>query len=349
MEVQEAIQERLSPGRLIEDYQKYKASRVHGGSLATSNWPTVLAHPCEAYAVYMRTVPPPQRRALDPKLGMIFAEGDDQARAIKRDLLDMGYEVEGAEGQMAWPAYQISGRKDLTIRKVGVKRGVDAEIKSCSPFTYDSINSVEDIRTHKWEFIQKWDRQVCLYMVLKGVERYWLVLKNKASGQIKIVEYTLGDDELRIASAMTDKAEKTNKLVQIGQMPDASMKISTPDLCAECEFFNVCLPELNFGIAAKVLTDEMASELAAKTDRLTELKPLAKEFEELDEEVKGEIKALCVDGGESVVYGDWVANIKRVEMKAQPQKVVPAKPAYTQQRVTFIKAAGPATQEAGAA
>src|SRR6266581_3074526 len=115
------IQEQLSPEKLVEDFRKYKASRLHGASLASSNWPTVLAHACDAYAVYMRTVPPQDRRAMDPKLGMVFSEGDDQARAIKRDLLDMGYEVEGAEGQMVWSKYQISGRKDLKIRKNGVK------------------------------------------------------------------------------------------------------------------------------------------------------------------------------------------------------------------------------------
>jgi len=240
---------------------------------------------------------------------------------------------------MVWSKYQISGRKDLRIRKIGVKHGIQTEVKSCSPFTYNSINSVQDIRDHRWSFIQKWDRQVCLYMVLQGVEKYWLLLKNKASGEIKIIEYTLGDEELQIAEGMTKKAETVNRLVQIGQLPNASMKISTPDLCTQCEFFNVCLPELNFGLAAHVLTDERAIELASKTARLMELKPFAKEFEELDEEVKDEIKALVSDGGEQVVYGDWVASVKYVALKAQPEKTVPAKPAGTQKRITFTNVA----------
>lgn len=337
MEVQEAIQDRLSSGRLVDEYWALK-KRSSRSSVANANWVTTLGHECDAYAVYNRTVLPKDRRPLKESLGMIFAEGDDQARAIKRDLYAMGYEVEGAEGQMAWPKYQITGRQDLTIRKNGVRFSVHAEIKSCSPFTYDSIGSIEDLKTHKWSFIQKWYAQVCLYMVLQGVGEYWMILKNKSTGQIKILEFTLGDDELQRAEVMIAKAEKVNRLVQIGEMPSAEMKISTPDLCAECEFFPVCLPELNFGMAAKVLTDDTAAELAQKTERLTELKPFAKEYEDLDDEVKGEIKALCADGGENVVYGDWVASIKRIEIKAQPEKLVPAKPASIQQRVSFIKA-----------
>jgi hypothetical protein len=334
------IEEQLSPGRLVEEYKALKKGRERT-SMATSNWVTTLGHECEAYAVYNRTVAPRDRRALKESLGMIFAEGDDQARAIKRDLFAMGYDVEGAEGQMAWPKYQITGRQDLTIKKNGVRHGVHAEIKSCSPFTYDSINSVDDLKTHKWSFVQKWYAQVSLYMVLQGVGRYWMILKNKSTGQVKILEFTLGDDELQRAEVMLKKAEKVNRLVQIGQMPDEDMKISAPDLCGECEFFNVCLPELNFGIAAHILTDEMAAELAQKTDRLTELRPLAKEFEDLDDEVKAEVKALCADGGTNVVYGEWVAAIKRIPIK---ESTVTRK-AYTQERVTFIKAVGPAVQE----
>jgi CRISPR/Cas system-associated exonuclease Cas4 (RecB family) len=335
----EPVLDQLSAEKLVEDYKALKRGRERS-SMATSNWVTALAHECEAYAVYNRIVPPQDRRPLKESLGMIFAEGNDQARAIKRDLLEMGYEVEGAEGQMAWPKFQITGRQDLKIRKIGVRRSVYAEIKSCSPFTYTSIDSVEDLKAHRWSFIQKWYAQVCLYMVLREVDRYWLILKNKSTGQIKVIEFSLGDDELRTAEKMLKKAEKVNHLVQIGQMPDASMKISTPDLCSECEFFNVCLPELNFGIAAKVLTDEMASELSAKTDRLNELKPLAKEYEELDDEVKAQVKALVADGGDSVVFGDWIANVKRVVVKAQPEKIVPAKPESVQQRITFVKASG---------
>jgi hypothetical protein len=98
---------------------------------------------------------------------------------------------------------------------------------------------------------------------------------------------------------------------------------------------------MEFGPGAKVLTEESASELAQKTERLLELRPLAKEYEALDDELKEEVKALCADGSEQVVYGDYVATVKRIQVNGSPEKVVPAKPGYVQQRVTFIRAAAP--------
>lgn len=324
----------LTPDELVQKYFEYKRQRVHGRSLATANWVTTLAHDCEAYAVFMRTVPPEDRRGMKDSLGMIFSEGDDQARAIKRDLIDMGFEVSSEEGQVAWPKYQITGRRDLKLLKPGTRKRVPVEVKSCSPFTYDSIDSVADIREHKWSFIQKWDKQVALYMVLDSQPEYWLLLKNKSSGQIKIIQYTLGDEEYRIAEVMLKKAEKTNHLVQIGQMPTPAMKLNDPDVCGECEFFPVCVPDLDFGLGARVLTDEAAGEMSMKLDRHAVLKPMAKEFEDLDDELKTEVKTLCSDGTADVVVGDWMAHVKRIPIKASTPK---PRAAYTQERVTFIK------------
>src|SRR6267378_3456980 len=177
----------LKPEQLVQDYIRFKNPTRSGRSLATANWVTTLAHDCEAYAVYMRTIPTDKRLPMKESLGMIFSEGNDQARAMKRDLSDMGYEVEGAEDQVAWPQYQITGRQDFKF--------------------------------HKWPFIVKWWRQVCLYMLLKAVENYWMILKNKSTGQIKIIEFKMDDDAYKVAEWMTKKAEVVNKLVQIGQMP----------------------------------------------------------------------------------------------------------------------------------
>lgn len=333
----ETATERITPQMVEEAYREYKHRQSHGRSIATANWVTTLAHPCEAYAVYMRTVPPDQRRSIDARLATLFSEGNDQARMVKRDLIDAGFECSGEEGQVAWAKYQITGRRDLKIWKQGLPGRMPAEVKSCSPFTYDSINSVEDLKNHKWDFIQKWWKQVALYLVLDSQEEYWLLLKNKSTGQIKIIPITLGADELAAAEVMLKKAEKTNALIQIGELPTQAMKLSDPDVCNECEFFTVCLPEVNFGAAAHILTDEEAADMAEKTGRLLELKPLAKEYEALDEEVKGNVKTLTADGSDQVVYGDYVASVKYVQIKAQPAKMVPAKQAYEQKRITFTK------------
>lgn len=326
--------EKLEPQMLVAEYLEYKKQRVHGRNVATANWVTVLCHDCEAYAVYMRTVPVKDRLPMKESLGLVFSEGDDQARAIKRDLLDMGWDVEGAESQMAWGTYQITGRQDLKLRRPGIRRGVFAELKSCSPYTYDSINSVEDLKNHRWPFIVKWYRQVCLYMVLKSVDRYWLILKNKSTGQIKVIEFHLGDQELHTAEEMLKRAERVNHLVQIGQLPSSEQKISAPDLCPECEFFTACAPDVDFGRAAEFLSEEQAAEMEKKLERLAEIKAVAKEYESLDDDLKSEVKAMALaSNADSVVIGEWIARLKRQEVKAEKE---PRK-AFTKTIVKFVK------------
>lgn len=321
--------EPLTPLEVVGAYEAHKMSLTRSGSVANANWVTTLAHRCEAYAYYNRTVKPSDRKAIEMNLAMIFAEGNDQARMIKRDLIDAGFDIEGEEGQMSWPKYQITGRKDFRIRKSGTA-SVRVEAKSCSPFTFEGINSVADLRHHRSEWVRKWDRQVCLYMVLESVEMYWLLMKNKSSGKMKIIPYTLGDEELNIANEMISKAERVNKLIQIGEMPSRDQKIEEPDTCGECEFFTTCLPNLNFGIGAISLDAERVAELSEMLDRRAEMEPTAKAFKNLDEEIKEECKALTAGGSDSetLAIGDWqalVAKSDRKEYTVKAQKITTVK------------------------
>jgi len=317
--------EPITPQQLVADWEKYKLSQSHGSSMATANWVTALAHKCTAYAIYNRTVPPEKRRAIDNGLAMIFSEGNDQARMVKRDLEDMGYEIEGQEGQMSWPKYQITGRKDFAIRRRGSPR-IRVETKSCNPYTWEKLSDVASIRHSRSDWIQKWDKQVCLYMVLQSVEVYWLLLKNKSTGRIKVIEYRMDDEVLSIAERMISKAATVNLHIEMEEPPGETDKIADPDVCCECEMYNACLPSLDFGSGARILTDEMAAELVAKADRWTEIRLIGKEFEDLDAEIKDRIKSLAGEEATDVVFSDWVAHLNRIPTKKG-----------TQVRVTFLK------------
>lgn len=309
--------ESLRPQDVVTAYEKYKTSERGRFSVATSNWPTALSHPCTAYALYNRIVPSEARRAIGTDLAMIFSEGNDQARIVKRDLEDAGFEVTGQESQMVWAKYQISGRQDVSLYKKGYKEKVHCEIKSCAPFTYDAIHTVQDLMNEQKEWLHRWYKQVCLYMVLQGVERYWLILKNKARGGIKIIEFTMTDHVYETAEAMLQKAEHTNKLVQIGGLPDKNDKLSDPDYCAECPFFDTCLPNLAFGPGATVLTDEQCADMEMRLNRRKELEPAYKEFKDLDEEIKEDIKGIHANSdSEQVVAGDWICLVKESQRKA---------------------------------
>ena len=58
----------LTPQDVVSSYEAYKQRSRSSRSVATSNWPTVLAHDCEAYAYYNRTVPTKDRRQIGEAL-----------------------------------------------------------------------------------------------------------------------------------------------------------------------------------------------------------------------------------------------------------------------------------------
>lgn len=302
----------LTPDDVIEAYRKYKLEQGGGssGSVASSNWPTTLAHECRAYAYWNRTVPGDQRRDFSPELKMIFSEGNDQARIVKRDLQDAGFTISDQESQMSWPKYQIYGRKDFQIWREGFREKIHVEVKSASRFTYSAINKVEDLLNDRKPWLKKWYKQTALYMVLQGVEKYWMLLKSKEMGAIKIIEFAMNDQILNTANEMINKAEWVNKLIQIGEVPKTEDKISDADYCSECEFYHACLPDLAFMGGAVILDEAAIGEMEQQLDRRAELAPLRKEYEDLDEELKDVIKSMASEGASRIVIGKWIAQIR---------------------------------------
>lgn len=332
MPVDEAVRNQLTPQKVVADYRAHKLEKANSSrEPSASNRCSELGHPCTAYLYFARTVPAELRPPISEDLAEIFDEGKKQERAIQADLLEMGYDIKRQQESLRWPQYNITGHKDFEISKNG-SEWVDCEFKSVNPYTYEKLNSPEDVRESKAAWTQKWYGQTVLYMLLKGKKQYWLLLKNKSKGSIKPIAFSWNDQVWQDAEALVQKAEKVNGLVQIGQMPSADLKIDNPDECARCQFVTVCLPGMSFGPGAQILTDEVADELAGMSNRREELKPLADEFEELDGEIKARIKSVCPDGATAVVYGEWIANVKRIEKKAYTVK------AQTQTQVKLIRA-----------
>jgi len=301
---------KLTPQVVVEAYAKYKLEQGgSSGSVAMSNWPTTLAHSCRAYAYFNRTVSGKERRAFSPELKMIFSEGNDQARIVKRDLEDAGFTISDQESQMTWPKYQISGRKDFQIWKPGFAEKIHVEVKSCSRYTFESVNHVEDLLNARKDWLKKWYKQVCLYMILQGVDKYWMLLKSKEKGAIKILEFEINDDIYNTANEMLNKAEWVNNLIQIGGKPLSADKISDADVCSECEFFDTCLPDMSFGPAAVILDEDSVGEMQEQLDRREYLKPFKKEFDDLDADLKDTIKSMASEGQSKFVIGRWIATL----------------------------------------
>jgi hypothetical protein len=327
-----AAAQQLTPEHLIAAYEAYKSTKRQGrGTVASANWPSVLAHECRAYAAWNRIVPVANRRKISSELAMLFDEGIEQERIVRHDLENAGFEITENQGQMTWQKYEISGRKDFKIWKPGFAEKVTAELKSCGDYAYNKLNKAEDLLDSPSEWFRKWARQVCCYLVLEGLNRYWLLLKSKSRGGLKCIEFVMNDRVLETAEVMLKTAEWVNGLIKIGGLPTQDDKLADSDVCANCEFFDTCLPELDFGPGAVIFGEEDVAEMSIMLERRAELEPLKKEFTDIDEDLKSTIKSAGSGGQTQFVIGSWTASIKEIQKKEYTVK------AHGEKHVKFLK------------
>jgi hypothetical protein len=316
----------ITPNQLIADYEAFKLRESQPSSEAPNNRASVLGHPCVAYCYFNRVTPAGKRKPMEPRLARVFAEGKEQERIIQNDLRSMGYDLSLQQKPLYWPAPQISGHLDWVLSK-GDSSRVRCEFKSCAPFTFNSIHTAEDVKNHRWVFIRKWYGQVLLYCLMDDEERYWLILKNKSTGEVRVVEFVIDDQALQDAEALVKKAEMVNLYVAEYRQNDSwaipeDEKLNDPRVCPECEFVAVCGPQLQLGPGLQVVTD---GEIEKMLDRRGELAAGAAEFEELDEELKEYFKGRADALGQTFSCGDWMVQVKRSERRdkryAEPVRV----------------------------
>lgn len=289
-----------------------------------SNRASDLGIPCVRYHVLNRTRW--QEKSLhNVGLQMIFDMGNEIEEIVLKELAEAGVKVIEQQRSFEWRDYQITGHIDGKI--LNEDDVFPLEIKSCSPFVFKAINSIDDLKNGKYGYLRKYPVQLNLYLLMDGKERGVFIFKDKTSGAMKEiwmeVDYELGEETLK-------RAEAINKHVAEGTMPPP---IGEEMWCEGCAFAHICLPEQ---IGKEVEVDH--GELAIMLDRLEELKPVVKEYEEIDEKVKE-----AVQGHEKILAGNWFIQGKWLdkksydipaEIKAQYEKITQ----YWRRKVTKIAA-----------
>ena len=163
------------------------------------------------------------------------------------------------------------------------------EIKSCSPFVFKAINTIDDLKNGKYAYLRKYPCQLNLYLLMDGKERGIFLFKDKVSGAIKEIpmeiDYDLGEQALK-------RAEETNAHIAAGTLPDP---INDNLWCDGCAYAHVCLPD-HAGTEVEIDTGDLATIL----DRMEVLKEAKREYEELDAQVKAK-----TEGREKILAGNW--------------------------------------------
>lgn len=263
-------------------------------SPVNSNRASDLGIPCVRYHVLNRTKW--QERSLhNAALQLTFDIGNVMENAILRDIQDAGFQVIEQQRAFSWPEYQITGHLDAKVVVNG--EAIPIEIKTSSPYVFKSINTIHDLTNGKYGYLRKYPAQLTLYCLMGNHEKGIFLFKDKSSGAMKEIEMPL---DYELGETLLKRAEEINAHIAAGTLPDP---INEDMWCDRCPFTHICLKD-RIGNAPEIIDNV---ELENILTRMDELKPLAKEFEDLDKQKKemleGREKLLC---GNYFITGKWM-------------------------------------------
>jgi len=263
-----------------------------------NNIASELGHPCLRYLVYCRTNwkdrPIPSLEKL-----LIFEEGKLHEWKVIKDLHDAGIRV-WSQGfyfgdEDFFKKHLISGKIDGAIEVNNEKYPL--EIKSMKSYTFESINTIEDMMNSKIFWLKKYPAQISIYMLGCNVERGIFILKNKTNGKLKQLNVNL---DYNYAESLIKKADLINEYIEKKQLPE---QINNDDICSECDFAHICMPDKNYG---KIEIFDMV-EVKHILDKREELLKYKKELDEIEEQLKQfDGKPDIIICGKYRITGQWV-------------------------------------------
>jgi CRISPR/Cas system-associated exonuclease Cas4 (RecB family) len=222
-------------------------------------------------------------------LQMIFDMGRSVEDLVMQDLREAGFQVIEQQRPFSWAKYQITGTIDCKLAIDG--QVYPTEIKSAAPHPFATINSIEDMRKNKYEYMRRYPAQLTLYLLMDNKERGLFLFKNKSTGELKEIWLDLDMD---FAESLIQKAEAINKHVAEGTLPEPIEY--NEDICGNCGYVHICMPDR---IGKEVEISEN-TELLELVMRYAALKPGAKEFDEVNDRINK-----LVEGKEKILVGDY--------------------------------------------
>jgi hypothetical protein len=258
-------------------------------------------HPCVRFLVLSR-IATKQKALHDVGLQRIFDEGNVHEAAVMRELEDAGIKVIEQQRSYEWRKFQLSGRIDAKIAVNG--SFVPLEIKSCSPNIFPAIREMapNQMVNSKYPWVRKYPAQLLTYMLMEGSETGIMLFKNKTSGEKCQKLFILDSEMMAYAETILKKLELVNEWVAKNDAPPAE-RIAD---CEGCGFAKTsCFVGQDYGPGFELMMD--AAEVEAKLERRESLAPAAKEYDEIDEELKAQFR------GKSAIVGAFKIESKPYE------------------------------------
>ena len=223
---------------------------------------------------------------------LVFDEGNNQERAVLRDLAEARIDIIEQQTPFEWKEKQITGHLDGKYVEDGV--AYPLEIKSMSPFIFDMVFTFEDFKKKPWT--RAYMAQITIYMMLQGIDKGLFILKNKSTGELRQITVDLDYD---LGEACIKTAEVINQHVESCTLPD---RIKDLEVCKKCPFKLLCLPDVNFGEELKIIDDQAFEQ---RIDTYLSLKPSEADCKKVYDVIKDRCKAQAGEGDLNLMVGKY--------------------------------------------
>jgi hypothetical protein len=272
-------------------------------SQAASNNASVVGHPCLRFLFYRRH-PEHYHTAKPHSLATMFRFKDGEIAETEIIQILMTAETYGEfkiielQKEVNYADLQMRGRIDAKAMRNGDRCIVEAKL--VQPGVFNKVNRAEDFLQfpdNQW-YYHNYFHQLNAYCLGDNCERGIYALKNRLTSAIKFVDHQLDFDR---AEQIAQKLKLVNDALKADEVP---APLSNPEICPHCAFFGHCAPPLNFA-GEFTPREQLPEDLAEKLRRYRELKPMAQEFEALDEEFKGNLMGIKAIIGEFIISGRW--------------------------------------------
>lgn len=302
-----------------KEYKKKKIRVKPQNNLRSSS----IGNPCDRF--HYHSIKDWRHRPLHDEIRQsIFDEGELHEKDAIITMMNLGYQIVEHQREFQIDKPLITGHIDGILRWEGVDYPFD--IKSMDRVIYNKIKSIEDLLYSKSLYQRQYAGQLQMYLLMNAEEIGCFILKNKSTGQLKPLWMEIDYD---YCEKILKRAERVYEALSKQTPPERYPDFS---ICSKCDFRELCLPDLKTGDGVRVLDD---MEMASLLERRDQLKEVAEEYSELDDQIKEHFKVFGT--GESIC-GDYVVKVSEVNTtKKVPLTWNEVKSSYFKTQIVRVK------------
>jgi len=277
-----------------------------------TNRASSMGHPCLRHLVYCRT--DWQNATMHgPEMQSIFSLGHHFEPFTEQALRLAGFNTFQAQRPL-----RITGRDGKTLITGHIDGMITCEElwgnqahvydgKSSSPYMWQSVETVDDIRNHKRWYVRGYYDQVQLYLI--GLEETAedtlgiLVFVDKTTGIPKLIDFPL---DLERCEYLIQRAEEIEQHLKDGTQPD---RINYDHgVCGECPFRHLCVPDVSQAPGITFIEDDEIELLLGQRDATMEEHQT---WTQAEKDLTAALKYRFEAGETQIVIGDWIITGKQ--------------------------------------